>query len=87
MNILTFLSTAADFDEDGLSSESLCESSLYATSPIIELGEQDSRRSQTMREPLTTHIRCWWFQFKMMVSTPPICNVLSPSLSIGPMSV
>jgi hypothetical protein len=35
MNILTFLSTVADFDEDGLSSESLCESSLYATSPII----------------------------------------------------
>lgn len=33
INILTFLSTGADLDEDGLSSESLCESSLYATSP------------------------------------------------------
>lgn len=32
MNILTFLS-AVVFDVDALSSESLCESSLYATSP------------------------------------------------------
>lgn len=62
MNILTFLSTVMDFDEEGLASESLCESSLYATSPIID---EQLAVVHNDEGSLTTHIRCCSrFQFK-----------------------
>ena len=85
MNILTFLSTVMDFDEEGLASESLCESSLYATSPIIDeqlVVVHNDERS------LTTHIRLL-FTVPVQVwtiSTPPTRDVLPPSFSPGPMS-